>query len=378
MTVDHSGRMGVTRRDLIRLGGGAVLGSGCARRAPVGSSPAAKRPSLARVLVSPERVIRTVAGLRPYRPSGFVIRSEPLGRKTLIHNYGHGGAGITLSWGCAEMAAELAMKSGSREFAVIGCGVIGLSTARRLQRHGASVTIYSKDTPPRTTSNIAGGWWAPTSVFDRSVAPAFVSDYVRASRLAFRAFQDMTNDYYGVRWLPTYSLSRTGRHMFTPGGSLDPVLDLFKDARDLTEAENPFAGLKAHRVWTMLIEPPIYLNALLRDFLLEGGKLIIRDFSDAASLNELREPAIVNCTGLGARQLFSDKELIPVRGQLAVLVPQPEVNYCTIANGGYMFPRRDGILLGGTFEPDVWSLEPEDATITRIIDEHRKLFSTLS
>ena len=54
---------------------------------------------LAPVKVDASRVIRTVAGLRPYRRSGFVVRAEPLGEKRLVHNYGHGGGGITLSWG---------------------------------------------------------------------------------------------------------------------------------------------------------------------------------------------------------------------------------------------------------------------------------------
>src|SRR5690349_10810377 len=49
------------------------------------------------VQVSPEREIRTVVGLRPYRPSGFVVRAEKLDDTLVVHNYGHGGSGITLS-----------------------------------------------------------------------------------------------------------------------------------------------------------------------------------------------------------------------------------------------------------------------------------------
>lgn len=128
----------------------------------------------------------------------------------------------------------------------------------------------------------------------------------------------------------------------------------------------------------MLIEPPIYLNALLRDFLLEAGKLVIRAFAGASSLQELREPAIVNCTGLGARDLFDDRELTPVKGQLAVLIPQPEVGYCTIGGGTYMFPRRDGVLLGGSFERGVWSLENDEAAIARILEDNRKVLSTVA
>src|SRR5579883_1222090 len=63
--------------------------------------------SLVPVKVDQSRVIRSAVGLRPYRPSGFVLKAETIGHKTLVHNYGHGGAGVSLSWGCATLAADL-------------------------------------------------------------------------------------------------------------------------------------------------------------------------------------------------------------------------------------------------------------------------------
>ena len=101
----------------------------------------------------------------------------------------------------------------------------------------------------------------------------------------------------------------------------------------------------------MLIEPSTYLPALMRDFLVAGGKLVVRDFGTAREIAVLSENLIFNCTGLGARDLFHDEELIPIRGQLVFLLPQPEVDYMTVGPGKiYMFPRHDGILLGGTFQ----------------------------
>ena len=82
-----------------------------------------------------------------------------------------------------------------------------------------------------------------------------------------------------------------------------------------------------------------------------------------------------NCTGLGARELFGDEELIPIRGQLAILLPQPEVRYAFTGQGGYMFPRADGILLGGTFERGEWDATPQQGDIARIIASHRRLFA---
>lgn len=78
-----------------------------------------------------------------------------------------------------------------------------------------------------------------------------------------------------------------------------------------------------------------------------------------------------NCTGLGSKELFSDEALIPVRGQLAILAPQPEVRYAYTLDAGYMFPRADGIVLGGTFEWNIWSTEPESADIADILERHR-------
>src|SRR4051812_25879165 len=123
----------MTRRTLL---GGAGLLAGCAAKRPPLGTTAAAPVRLPRVRVSPARVIRTIVGLRPFRPSGFVVRAEKLDDTLLVHNYGHGGAGITLSWGTAELAVAEGAKSEGRECAVLGCGVVGLSTARLLQERG--------------------------------------------------------------------------------------------------------------------------------------------------------------------------------------------------------------------------------------------------
>src|SRR5437764_14129977 len=121
--------------------GSAALLTGCATvgarpRTITGCSP------LVPVKVDASLVIRTVAGLRPYRRQGFVVRAEPLGEKRLVHNYGHGGGGITLSWGTSKLAAEVGLQGHSGSVAVLGSGAVGLSTARLVQEAGFPVTIY--------------------------------------------------------------------------------------------------------------------------------------------------------------------------------------------------------------------------------------------
>jgi len=364
-----------SRRDLLGLP--PALLAACAGRRTLPAPPVVPL-HLARVRVAPERVIRTIVGLRPFRPSGFVVRGEKLDAKTVIHNYGHGGAGITLSWGTAQLAVEEAAKNESRECAVIGCGVVGLSTARLLQQRGYTVSIYAKALPPDTPSNVAGGLWDPTTVFDHQrVTPEFSRQFGEAGRFAFRRYQSLAGETYGVRWLPVYHLSRdSARTPPPPESPYSAIEPLFPEARQLTRAENPFDVPYAYRNYSMLIEPAIYLNALVRDFFTAGGRVSVREFAEARELTTLRENLIFNCTGLGARELFHDEELIPVRGQLSFLLPQPEVDYMTIGPGGiYMFPRRDGILLGGTFERGESRLEPDAATTERILRENGALFA---
>jgi D-amino-acid oxidase len=358
----------------------AVLAGCAARRTAIAPSiaQASQVARLARVRVAPERVIRTIVGLRPFRPSGFVVRGEKLDDKTVIHNYGHGGAGITLSWGTAQLAAAEAAKVEARECAVIGCGVVGLSTARMLQQRGYSATIYSKAMPPDTTSNVAGGLWDPVTVYDRArVTPEFHRQFGEAGRFAFRRYQSMAGETYGVRWLPYYSLSRDSAvNPAPPESPYSQIEPLFPDAKQLTRDENPFDAPYAYRRYSMLIEPAIYLNALMRDFYVAGGRIEVREFAETRNLMSLRESLIFNCTGLGARALFHDDELIPIRGQLSFLLPQPEVDYMTSGPGDiYMFPRRDGILLGGTHERGESRLEADPAAEQRILRENGALFA---
>lgn len=350
----------------------------CSRPLRVASatSPRSYR-RLSRVLVAEERIIRQVAGLRPFRRSGFRVQAESLGEKTLIHNYGHGGCGVTLSWGTAQLAVTRALETAHRQAAVIGCGAVGLCTARLLQDRGFMVTIYARDLPPNTTSNLAGAQWGPFSIVDddRRTA-AFDAQFVQAARFAFGYFQTLVGPRFGVSWRENYLLSHTPPP--PPPDEITLLGDFIPPTVQLAPNEHPFGVRHVARFWTMHIEPSVYLAALLADFQLAGGRVVVREFNDAQSIAQLSEPVIVNCSGLGSATLFGDTELIPIKGQLTVLVPQPEVDYITIGPSGlYMMPRQDGIVLGGTFERGVSSLEPNATETERILRGHRALFDAM-
>jgi glycine/D-amino acid oxidase-like deaminating enzyme len=346
--------------------GSTALLSGCAT---VGTKGYTDCTPLAPVDADPSRLIRAVAGLRPFRRQGFVVRGEPLGDKRLVHNYGHGGGGITLSWGTSKLATELGLPGHNGSVAILGSGVVGLSTARLVQEAGFPVTLYTAAVPPDTTSNIAGGQFHPFSVFREGYEPeGFMPQFTRALDYSWRRFQIMVGDDYGVRWLPTYVETDNPDTKLLE--SFPPI------NRMLTPAEHPFTWSSTLRYDTMYVETGRYLRQMIRDVQIAGGKFEIRRFATPADIAALPEPLIFNCTGLGSRELFNDQDLHPARGQLAILEPQPEVRYAFTGGPGYMFPRPDGIILGGTFEVDQWDTTPVPATIQRIIADHKRFFAS--
>lgn len=370
-----------SRRTLLAIGASGLTASCATARGfggglmrDLGVAPGTRPVRLSPVIVSPERVIRIDVGLRPFRPSGFRVEREMLGDKVLVHNYGHGGGGITLSWGTGKLAVDLGYDASKPDVAVLGCGAVGLATARLLQERGARVRIYAKDLPPNTTSNVAGAQWWPASVFRRARAtPEFLERHFEAANFAFRRYQSLVGDNYGVAWETNYNFSNTPIRDY-PAADEELMHRLVVNQRDLAFDEHNFPRPFVRQFDTMMIETPLYLRRMELDVRQAGAEIVVRDFTDIAQVRELPERTIFNCTGLGAGRLFGDTEIEPVRGQLAILLPQPEVNYNTIGDDGYMFGRRDGIVLGGTFEHGEWSLEPNPERIARIIERHKAFF----
>ena len=364
----------------------ALALTGCATRRVAPSVAPARAPlRLAPVRVAWERVIRATVGLRPHRPSGFVLRVEKLDAKTLIHNYGHGGAGMSLSWGTGQMASEIALEQPARRAAVLGSGVVGLTTARQLQRRGFDVTIYAAAVPPDTTSNMSLAGFTPTSglVSFSQRTPEWDAQFRRAVEIAYRQLQLLVGPKYGISWI--YNYSPTEQPQSARGTNELLPASVQTGSVVLGPGEHPFPSTYAIERPEMRIEPSIYLDALMQDVIANGGRIKIRKFESVREVAALEESVVIYCTGLGAKALFGDAELIPLKGQLIVLIPQEEVNYST--NGGvvnsppglfvHMMPRRDGIILGGTSERDVWTMEVNDEERTRVVEGHRQLFESM-
>jgi glycine/D-amino acid oxidase-like deaminating enzyme len=284
-----------------------------------------------------------------------------------------------LSWGTADQAVRLALAIGARRAAVLGAGAVGLATARLLQERGADVTVYTAALPPDTTSNIAGAQWFPSWVCaNDAFVGAYRAQLIEAARFAYRRFQLLVGADYGVRWMTNYALGNRVPRDDSFWGEHSPMRDMMPAFETLAPGQHPFPVPFARRFDTMIVEPSIYLPAVLRDVRLAGGRVVVRRFADRGELAALPEPVIVNCTGLGARELFGDEELTPLKGQLTVMLPQPEIDYAVLYGELYSFARRDGLLLGGTHVEGDWSLEPDLDAKARVLDGHARLHAALA
>ena len=362
------------RRHFLRQSGIALAAAStgtlaaCART-PVLISPAAAQtttaPPIARlsagvaeiapIRASVDRITGVYVCTRPFRAAGPRIETERFDHKTIVHNYGHGGAGWSLSWGSSTLAVRLARATGVREIGVIGCGALGLTSAILAQRAGLSVRIYAKELPPDVYSMRASGVWSPESrICDAAHADAFGDRWEEMTRTSHRMYQSLLGiPGKPIEWIDGYSLSDipwSEVDTVVPDEPLYPnlherVRDLTPHGVDLTAGTHPFPQTYARRYTTMMFNIATYSRMLLAEFRQAGGTIDVREFHEPRELMKLRERTLINATGYGARALFKDDSIVPVRGQTARLIPQPEVTYGLYLVNLSMVPRSDGLLV---------------------------------
>ena len=242
---------------------------------------------------------------------------------------------------------------------VLGCGVSGLTTAILLQRQGRRVTIWARDVPPQTTSNIAAAVWYPYRAFPVERVLKWGAD----SYNAFRELVGKPNT--GVILANVLDLQ-------PEPDAADPWwaegVDGFRHARP---DELP-AGYGDGFVFDApVIDTSIYLDYLRAQFEAAGGVIVanrmVRDLSEAFAACDL----VVNCTGLGARELVHDAKLRPSRGQVARIrhtgfrrVILDDYGPNSLA---YIVPRINDIILGGTAIDDEESTAIDSAETPAIL-----------
>ena len=324
---------------------------------------------IAPLRASVDRIMDLNVCLRPFRAQGPRIEAEQRYGKHIVHHYGHGGSGWSLSWGSAKLALTLIRAGGHTQIAVIGCGAIGLTTARVAQLNGLKVRIYCKQRPPEVASSAATGMWSPDSRICASefATPAWSQRWEWMARSSFKTYQSLLGLADApVEWRDGYVLSdipfnqdlAASSHAEHDEPDYPDLIAQLDDIRPksvlLKPGEHPFRVAHAKRFTQMSFNISSYQRLLVDDFLRAGGEIAHEEFEHPWQFGGLRERTIVNCTGYGARALLGDNSIIPVRGQTARLLPQIEVDYALIYRGHnlFMLPRRDGLLVQAQAEHD--------------------------
>ena len=326
-------------------------------------------PKLAPIRAHPDRIFDVRCCIRPFRVKGPNLDTEQIGDTLVVHNYGHGGSGWSLSWGSANVAVQKAMSVSPKKIAVVGCGIVGLTTAITAQRAGAQVTIYAREFFNRTRSVRANGSWTPDSriCLSEQAGPGFGALWEQMARYSYKSFRF----YMGLPGRPVdfadnYVLSDTPN--VREDETLDPAKGTYGSTgkiqqngefgqyseliRDLTlrpevlpEGSTAFPVKYARRSETMFFYFGSYGHVLQSEFYGAGGRIEIREFHHPSEYATLEEKVVINSTGYAARDLWKDKYMIPVRGQTGWMIPQPEVNYGLYYGGVSVLSKSDGVMV---------------------------------
>lgn len=240
---------------------------------------------------------------------------------------------------------------------VVGCGVVGLSTAIRLQEAGFDVQMWTADLPQDSTSSVAAATWYPYKAYPQDKVLAW-------SSRGYEVFEELARDpESGV-------YAREGMQLWR-----EPVQDpWWRSAvpylRQCREDELPRGYRYGLAFPQMVIEMPIYLRYLVERFTGSGGRikqLVVDSLEKAAGEGQ----TVVNCTGLGARRLTDDDLMTPIRGQVVRVsnpgLDRPLLDEENPAGVAYIVPRTEDCILGGTADEGNWSTEPDPETAARIL-----------
>jgi glycine/D-amino acid oxidase-like deaminating enzyme len=383
----------VARRDFLTAAGAAVFGTltGCALDLPRTSGTS--RLALPPLRIVPDQISAITVCTRPFREQGPRLEAERRGDKTLIHHYGYGGSGWSLSWGSGYQAMRMALATGERDIAVIGCGAMGLTTGVLLARTGARVTIYARDLPPFTRSALATGLFTPDSriALAKYATPEFKKTWNEQARYSYATYQSLLGladrpveylDFYGVHGeqaAPAGNVAKDGRPAFARLED-DLLGDLEPKDRSFPAGTTTLGAYGLTRSTTFMFNLSAYTHFLMADFRSAGGKIEVTEFTSAGDFARLAQKTIVHATGYGARALLNDESVIPVRGQIARTPPQDGIDYGLAYRDSIFIPRRDGFVFQVTGNDDYYgygidTTAPDRAEAEHAIETIQSLFA---
>eukprot|EP00742_Colponemidia_sp_Colp-10_P003495 GILJ01003722.1.p1 GENE.GILJ01003722.1~~GILJ01003722.1.p1 ORF type:complete len:364 (-),score=42.63 GILJ01003722.1:5-1096(-) len=351
-----------------------------------------RRVQLVPPRLAPENVKGFTACVRPGRDQVFHLASEVRSGKLIVHNYGHGGAGWTILFGCVfesirmleSMLAAHPDYQG-RRIRVVGAGCIGLCTAVELKRRGYDVVVSAKEFED-TTSHKAGGLLAIASM---KTAPEHQSRVDKLGVESWHEWQKIVDGQHDLfeskyaQYIPMYASTSAadGDHC-----GMKALIDAkVVPGPDMVEID--FGNGKKYDMleYKTILMHCAHMMTRFSDILRESHVPMERKVTHSLAAEE--EAVIFNCTGLGAYQLNNDTMVMPVQGHLVALQRQPpmtDLNYIlcedmTSKDGMgkepiYFIPKGPEGIVGGTFIPNMNSSDLSDPNFQRILERSRNFF----
>ena len=332
--------------------------------------------------ISNETILEKIVCTRPMREGKFNISVEKHASKTIVNCYGHGGSGWTTLFGSVDKAIELFQNTRPNKaipIRIIGSGCMGLTTAIELTRLGYRVAGISTKDLYETPSWKAAGYFALVSV---KTSPEEQADLNKIGLNTFLTYQKIDQGKHpyitknAVKFMPVYCSRETeaGIEDLEAQGLIPPRAYVSLD----------FGNGVIHHDYVKYMTYFMNTTTLMYQLIAEIQQLgIAIELTEVKSFEDVTEEVIFNCSGLGARELNSDENMIPVRGHLVTLkdisgsAPMDYMIYTKVKQNGkeeyiYMFPKNVSVtlehinglscvgVLGGTFIPHVDKLAPSD------------------
>lgn len=324
--------------------------------------------------LSEQGIIGLNVGIRPFRKTGIRIEAESILDKLIIHNYGYGGSGLTLSFGGSKEVLDILEneKLTSKTIAVLGAGVVGLTTAYNLLEKGYEVHIYANEWSPNLTSNIAAGIWSPLS-FPLDMPEEKKKLHQQMLEVSEQRFLKSTNsdpEFAGVRLICGYS--------FKTSNAQEAIKTKHRGEEVIVHFDNGTIK-NGKRIYEIGIDGKLFMEDLFSKVKSKGAILQQKHFESAEDLLHLNESVIINCMSMGSRELFNDHDFIPVRGQIIYFKPQLDIDYLFYQNVPNnpnswvsIYPWSDRIILGGIYEHGEEALITNPEVISDIVRNAQK------
>ncbi len=258
-----------------------------------------------------------------------------------------------------------------RQCAVVGSGVIGLTTAIRLTEQGANVRIYARDRPPKTTSNVACALFLPLWIDPKSDNVELSGRALSWSYSSWERFAALEKESLsGIRRIKNYELVMNPREA-------DEIAGFFSRVSKVYDVSEEVIAVPRERTLivfeTFLIETPSYMEFLVNRCKANNCEFETRNFESLKGIGDLREEVVFNCLGLGSREIFSDQDLMPVKGQISLIDWKhvPPLNVAVGDNELCLIPRSDHLILGSLFQTTFRNDKPDVDAHVQLRDAFR-------